>query len=84
MVFIFMLAVVFVLCHCYAVCPQGLPVLPTLAALHSNQILTVKVCWLCQTAQADSMDYTHWEISTEHLSPVPMQWKTWPKHNCVW
>lgn len=46
MVFIFMLAVVFALCHCYAVCPQGLPGLPTLAALHSNQILTVKVCWL--------------------------------------
>lgn len=60
----------FVLCHFYAVCPQGLPGLPTLAALHSNQILAVKVCWLSQTAQADTMDDTHTEMYKQCICPL--------------
>lgn len=61
--------VVFVLCHFCAVCPQGLPGLPTLAALHSNQILTVKVCWRSQKTKADSMDSTLWDVSNGAFVP---------------
>lgn len=39
-------------------CPQGLPGVPSMAALHSNQILTVKVCSGGAVAQPDSMAHT--------------------------
>lgn len=42
--FVCMPCVAPVLCTCAVCPPQGLPGLPSLAALHSNQILTVKVC----------------------------------------
>lgn len=61
---------VFVLCHFCAVCLQGLPGLPSLAALHSNQILTVKVCWHGRSAQADSVDGTHTDIHQQNIRPL--------------
>lgn len=39
-------------------CPQGLPGVPSMAALHSNQILTVKVCLGGAAAQPDSTAHT--------------------------